>query len=91
MAVKTEHGNEYNRWFITFTCLSWKPLFEISQSYDLIYNWFNYLRKEKIAETESYVIMPNHFHAILNIQTEEKTLNKIVTGIMDIIFQYLKK
>lgn len=78
MSVRTEHTVEYSRWFITFTCLNWLPLFEITQSYDLVYKWFNYLRTNKIAEVEAYVIMPNHLHAILYLPSNGKKLNTIV-------------
>ncbi len=80
MSVKTEHSKEYTRWFVTFTCLQWKPLFEITQGYDLVYKWFDYLRENRIAETECYVIMPNHFHAILCLAESGKGLSKIVAN-----------
>jgi hypothetical protein len=39
-------------------------LFELTKSYDLVYNWFNILKNDKI-EIIAYVIMPNHVHCIL--------------------------
>ena len=39
-------------------------LFELSKSYDLVYNWFNILKNDKL-EIIAYVIMPNHVHCIL--------------------------
>ncbi len=80
MSVRTEHTTEYTHWFITFTCLNWLPLFEITQSCDLVYKWFNYLRTNKIAEVEAYVIMPNHLHAILYLPEKDTALNKIVAN-----------
>ncbi len=35
-------------------------LFELTKSYDLVYNWFNILKNDKI-EIIAYVIMPNHY------------------------------
>ena len=39
-------------------------LFDLTKSYDLVYNWFNILKNDKI-ETIAYVITPNHLHCIL--------------------------
>ena len=77
MSVRTEH-TYYPNWFITFTCYEWKPLFELTQAYDLVYKWFNYLQQNNKAEIIAYVIMPNHFHAILHLPDETANLNKLV-------------
>jgi REP element-mobilizing transposase RayT len=78
MSVKTQHNSECSFWFITFTCYDWKHLFELSKSYDLVYNWFSYLRQQKLADVISYVIMPNHLHAVLNLPDENKSVNTII-------------
>jgi hypothetical protein len=39
MAIRTKHKITDSTWFITFTCYNWLPLFEITQSYDLVYKW----------------------------------------------------
>ena len=64
-------------YFCTFTCYEWIPLIEITNSYDLAYNWFNLLRKENI-ETVAYVIMPNHLHNILYFPEANFDLNTII-------------
>ena len=53
------------------------PLIEITNSYDLVYNWFDLLRKDNI-ETVAYVIMPNHLHCILYFPETNFDLNKII-------------
>ena len=65
MAIKLKHSNEFHTYFITFTCANWIPLFDITNSYDLVYNWFTVLKKKYNADVMAYVIMPNHLHVIL--------------------------
>ncbi|WP_425391690.1 hypothetical protein [Ekhidna sp.] len=55
----------------------WLPLFELSQVYDEVYNWFDHLIKDG-CHILGYVIMPNHLHCILFPTNQEKPLNKLV-------------
>jgi hypothetical protein len=32
-------------YFITITCFNWLPLFDIADSYDAVYKWFQYLKR----------------------------------------------
>jgi len=34
-------------YFITFTCFRWKPLIELTNTYDAVYKWFDDLRAKK--------------------------------------------
>jgi REP element-mobilizing transposase RayT len=77
MAVKFKHGDSYAMYFCTFTCYNWLPLFEITNAYNLIYKWFNELKKNNY-EIIAYVVMPNHFHAILCFPQIGYDLNKII-------------
>jgi putative transposase len=52
-------------------------LFELTNSYGLVYNWFNILKEDKI-EIVGYVIMPNHVHSILYFPEAGFNLNKIL-------------
>ncbi len=65
--------------FCTFTCCEWMHLFELTNSYDLVYGWFDILKKDKI-EVVSYVIMPNHVHSILYFLEAGFDLNKILSN-----------
>ncbi len=65
-------------YFCTFTCYQWLNLFEITNSYDLVYKWFDYLKEKKLAEVVAYVIMPNHVHCILYFPHDQFDLNKII-------------
>jgi len=77
MAVKFKHGDNYTMYFCTFTCYNWLRLFEITNAYNLIYKWFDELKKNN-HEVVGYVIMPNHFHAILYFPQTGYDLNKII-------------
>ena len=64
-------------YFITFTCHQWKPLIELTNGYDLIYNWFDHL-KSKGHYIAGYVIMPNHVHALIAFRNTGQSINTIV-------------
>jgi len=66
-------------YFCTFTCHEWMHLFELTNGYDLVYNWFNILKKDKI-EVVGYVIMPNHVHNILYFPEAGFNLDKILSN-----------
>mgnify|MGYP001794455824 CR=1 FL=1 len=79
MAVKTLIQDGESIYFITFTCQNWLPLFEITNSYDCVYKWFDYL-KSKGHFVKGYVIMPNHLHVLIDFGTIEKSINTIVSN-----------
>ena len=79
MAVKTPIEHTEGMYFITFTCQHWISLFEITNSYDIVYKWFNYL-KLKGHNVKGYVIMPNHLHALIDFSSCEKSINTIVSN-----------
>ena len=60
MAIKLKHSDIYSTYFITFTCIEWITLFDITNGYDIAYNWFSVLKKENNADVVAYVLMPNH-------------------------------
>ena len=79
MSVKYKHSDVYSMYFCTFTCHEWMHLFELTNSYDLVYSWFDILKKDKI-EVVGYVIMPNHVHSILYFPEAGFNLNKILSN-----------
>jgi hypothetical protein len=44
MPVKRKITEPDGVYFITFTCHQWKPLIELTDGYDLVYNWFDHLK-----------------------------------------------
>ena len=54
-------------------------LFELKNSYDLVYNWFNVLNEDTV-EVVGFVIMPNHVHSILYFPETGFNLDKILSN-----------
>ncbi len=77
MAVKQQISAADGTYFITITCFRWLHLFEISDAYDCVYNWFNVLRKNG-HYINGYVIMPNHLHALISFSNTGKNINTII-------------
>ncbi len=77
MPVKRKIPYDSGHFFITFTCDNWLPLIDITNGYDLVYNWFDVLKKHGHYIT-GYVIMPNHVHATIAFRTTKKGINTIV-------------
>lgn len=77
MGVRKAHIQLPGYYFITFTNYNWLPLFELTNSYDLIYNWFDHLKKER-HHIVGYVIMPNHIHLMLAYNKTARSINTLV-------------
>lgn len=78
MAIKLKHSDVYSTYFITFTCAEWIPLFDLTKSYDMVYDWFSILKTKYNADVLSYVIMPNHLHLIAHFHNESFDLNNVI-------------
>lgn len=46
-------------------------------SYDLVYGWFDYLKKQN-HRIAGFVIMPNHLHALIDFSATAKKINTII-------------
>ena len=77
MPVKRKIPYSNGHFFITFTCYNWLPLIQITNSHDLVYNWFDFLKQQGHFIT-GYVIMPNHVHATIAFSESAKNINKII-------------
>lgn len=80
MAVRTKHEQEHDTWFISFACFNWIPLFEITQSYDIVYKWIKLIRDKYDVQTHAFVIMPNHVHIIVRTPDIGVDLNRIMSN-----------
>ena len=55
----------------------WRNLFSITNTYDAVYKWFDFLYENK-HRVIGYVIMPNHVHALIYFPEMKKSLNTII-------------
>jgi REP element-mobilizing transposase RayT len=77
MPVRRDIPYSQGLFFITFTCHKWLPLIEQTNSYDLFYKWFDYLKQQN-HRIAGYVIMPNHIHVLIDFATSAKKINTII-------------
>lgn len=77
MPVKRQITETVGVYFITFTCIHWLPLIAQTNSFDLVYNWFNHL-KSKGHYIAGYVIMPNQVHALIAFRNTGQSINTII-------------
>jgi REP element-mobilizing transposase RayT len=71
------HSEKDTYYFITFTCYKWLPLFEVTNIYDYLHFWFEKLRA-KGCLLVGYVIMPNHLHLVVYVNSKNKSLNRTI-------------
>ena len=92
MAVHKTIPDQSGLFFITFTCWKWMNLFQLTHTYDAIYNWFDILRS-KDHYIAAYVIMPNHLHGLFGFRnTVGASINSIVgNGKRFIAYEVLKR
>ncbi len=64
-------------YFITFTCCKWLPLISLTNGFDIVYNWFEVLKKNG-NYVIGYVIMPNHIHVMMGFKNIGTSLNIVV-------------
>ena len=77
MAVRRAIAEPDGVYFITITCMRWLPLFKMLDAWQVVYNWFDQLKKEGHFVI-GYVIMPDHLHAIIAFSNVGKSINSIV-------------
>jgi REP element-mobilizing transposase RayT len=77
MAIRIPIDQAEGLYFITFTCCQWLPLFEITDGYDIVYKWFDYL-KSKNHFVKGYVIMPNHIHLLIDFSASSKSIKLMI-------------
>lgn len=77
MPVRKDIPYNEGLFFIIFTCYKWLPLIEQTNGYDLVYSWFDYLKKQN-HRIAGYVIMPNHVHALIDFVRSTKKINTVI-------------
>jgi len=78
MATRTQHEITENTWFVTFTNHDWIPLFQMTDTYHLVYKWLKLINEKYSIKTLAFVIMPNHAHFLFHLEKDSIDLNKII-------------
>ena len=52
-------------YFITSTIIEWRPVFTNKSYFDLMIQSFSFCRRHKGLQLFGYVIVDNHFHAVV--------------------------
>lgn len=91
MSIKKLQTNKNTFYFCTITCHNWLPLFEMTNLYDHIYQWFDILKSKKIF-ISGFVIMPNHIHLIIFLSGSCDYVNKVIgTGKRFMSYEIVKR
>ncbi len=91
MAIKKTTDLKDQLYFITFTCKNHIPLFEITNGYQLIYNWFDFMKEKYGNKICGYVIMPNHLHFLLFVTDKSPNLNSLIgNGKRFLAYEFIK-
>ena len=61
--------------FVTTTCIQFKPLISLSDSYRIIESSLSFVNDKYKADTLAYVIMPNHLHFIAYFKEKNELSN----------------
>jgi len=77
MTVRKAIAEREGLYFITITCARWLPLFQLTEGYDIVYTWFDYLKRNSHFIV-GYVIMPNHFHCLIAFKNSSRKLNSVI-------------
>ncbi|HMR93809.1 MAG TPA: hypothetical protein PKC69_15915 [Chitinophagaceae bacterium] len=77
MPVKRQITEPDGVYFITITCHQWLPLIEMTNGFNMVYDWFDHL-KSKGHYISGYVIMPNHLHALIAFRNTGQSINTII-------------
>ena len=80
MAIRTRHEINEDTWFVTFTCHNWLPLFQVTDSYDVVYKWLKLINHKYGIKTIAFVIMPNHAHVLLYLTDMKVNLNTMMAN-----------
>jgi hypothetical protein len=77
--MPTKNTIPYNKgiFSITFTCIDWIPIIEITQGYNIIYQWFDF-SKSRGHFISGYVILPNHIHVLIGFRRTDQVINNII-------------
>ena len=55
-------------YFITYTIFRRISIFRTVNYFDLIYDWFDYMKTHYENKIHGYIIMPNYLHLLIHIR-----------------------
>ena len=70
-------NNENAAHFVTSTIVEWLPVFTTQACCDIVVRSFEYCRAQKALKIHGWVIMDNHFHAILSGPNLSRTIGEL--------------
>ena len=79
MSVRRAIAEKDGIYFITFTCKNWLPLFQLTNSYDAVYKWFDHL-KTNGHYIAGYVILLYHLHVLIGFKVLTQSINTVVSN-----------
>ena len=77
MSVRTLKSQKGTSYFCTITSCKWIPLFEYTNFFNKIYDWFDFL-KNRGDHIIGYCIMPNHLHCMIYLQQASPVINLVI-------------
>jgi REP element-mobilizing transposase RayT len=78
MAIRKKTFTPGFIYFVTYTILNWKHVSTADKYFDLVYKWFDHMKKEYGNKIHGYVIMPNHLHLLLYVSEISPVLSKLI-------------
>jgi len=79
MVTHKKHVEKNCIYYCTFTCQDWLPLFEITDFYENIFDWFRLLVRQNCKIT-AFVVMPNHLHFMMYVPDTASDINTLVSN-----------
>ena len=82
--------NKKGVFFVTSTVVGWHNFLDKQNIYKIIIDEFEFRRKNDSIKVHGFVIMPNHFHAIISSENISRTMQNIKSFTARKIIDYLK-
>ena len=78
MAIRKKTFTPGYIYLVTYTILNLNHVFIADKYFDLVYNWFDHMKKDYDNKIHGYVIMPNHLHLFLYVSEVSPELSKLI-------------
>ena len=78
MAVRNKIFASNETYFLTFTILGWRRIFNSEKYCQLVFKWFDYVKNTYGNKIYGYVIMPNHVHCLMKFSAKSKSPSIVV-------------